>query len=181
MHSDLRPLCIALRRGDEDAWSEFHKVFYPRLFRWSLAVAHGDEEAAAEAAHLAFLRAVHHVPPAADMDELWRWLTRLARCAFIDEWRRRQSRGRFLRRWFDQSEPPNIPPEQSDPLAVLDECLATLSDDDRRLLEEKYFDRRPVRELAAGRELTEKALESRLTRARERLREALTRRLHHAI
>jgi len=177
---DLRPFTAALRRGDEAAWREFHGAFYPRLFRWLLALSHGDEEAAAEAAHLTFLRAVRRVPHTDDGDELWRWMTRLARCAYIDEWRRRKSRGNLLRQWLDHSEPPDISSPDSDPLAVLDECLASLAEDDRLLLEDKYFTRQPVRDLAAGRGLTEKALESRLTRARDRLREALHHRLRHA-
>jgi len=143
-------------------------------------VAHGDEEAAAEAAHLTFLRAVPRVPEIATPEELWRWLTRLARSAYIDEWRRRRSRGSLLRRWLDLAEPPNLSPSGSDPLTFLDECLATLTADDRLLLEEKYFSQQPVRALAANRDLAEKALESRLTRARERLRAALTQRLRHA-
>jgi RNA polymerase sigma factor (sigma-70 family) len=178
--SDLRSFTAALRRGDEGAWREFHGTSYPRVFRWLLALSHGDEEAAAEAAHLTFLRAVRGVPHTGDADELWRWMTRLARCAYIDEWRRRKSRNTLLRRWLDHSEPPDIPPADSDPLAVLDDCLASLGEDDRILLEEKYFARQPVRELAAARHLSDKALESRLTRARERLRDALTRRIRHA-
>ncbi len=173
-------LTAALRRGDEAAWSEFHGEYYPRLFRWLIVVTHGDEDAAAESAHLAFLRAVPRVPQVAEEAELWRWLTRLARCAYIDEWRRRQSRSSLLRRWLDSSTPPGLPAEDGDALALLDDCLATLPEDDRLLLQEKYFDRHPVRELAARRDLTEKALESRLTRARDRLRAALTTRLHHA-
>jgi RNA polymerase sigma-70 factor, ECF subfamily len=177
---DFRALSTALRRGDEAAWREFHGVYYPRIFRWLLALAHGDEESAAEAAHLAFLRAVRRIPDIAAPEELWRWLTRLARCAYIDEWRRRKSRGSLLRRWLDHSEPPALPPPEADPLALLDECLATLTTDDRLLLEEKYFAQQPVRALAADRDLPEKALESRLTRARERLRAALNHRLRHA-
>jgi RNA polymerase sigma factor (sigma-70 family) len=177
---DFRAQTAALRRGDEAAWREFHGAFYPRIFRRLLAVAHGDAEMAAEAAHLAFIRAVRRVPETGHPDELWRWLTVLARSAFIDEWRRRRSRGSLLRRWLDAAEPPEMSPPGSDPLALLDECLATLTADDRLLLEEKYFAQQPVRNLAAARDLAEKALESRLTRARERLRAALTQRLRHA-
>ncbi|HEX2750833.1 MAG TPA: sigma-70 family RNA polymerase sigma factor [Verrucomicrobiales bacterium] len=180
MDNDLRAFTAALRRGDEGAWREFHGTFHPRIFRWLLALAHGDEEAAAETAHLTFLRAVRRVPHTGEPDELWRWLTLLARCAYIDEWRRRKSRGNLLRRWLDHSEPPDLPLPETDTLTILDECLASLSGDDRLLLEEKYFARQPVRDLASGRQLSEKALESRLTRARERLRDALTRRLRHA-
>jgi RNA polymerase sigma factor (sigma-70 family) len=177
---DVLSLTAALRRGHEEAWREFHGAFYPRLFRWLLALSHGDEEQAAEAAHLTFLRAVRRVPETPCGEELWRWLTRLARCAYIDEWRRRKSRGRFLSRWLDAAEPPHLPPADSDPLAALEECLACLPEEDRLLLEDKYFARQPVRDLAALRNVSEKALESRLTRARERLREALTRHLRHA-
>lgn len=173
-------LTSALRAGDEAAWSAFHDTCYPRLFRWLLALSRGDEDASAEAAHTAFLRAVRRVPATGDANALWRWLTRLARSAYIDEWRRRRTRRSFLHRWLDSSEPPDLPSPDADPLEFLDGCLAALPTEDRLLLEEKYFLRQPVRMLAGERNLTEKALESRLTRARLRLRSALQNCMSHA-
>lgn len=72
------------------------------------------------------------------------------------------------------------PEEDGDPLRFLEECLAALPPEDRLLLEEKYLKRRSAPDLAADRALSLKALESRLTRARERLRAALTRKIRHA-
>ena len=179
MEKDLRLFTAALRCGDEGAWRDFHDTYYPRVFRWLLALSHGDEEAAKEAAHLTFLRAVRRVPHTGDAGELWRWMTRVARCAYIDEWRKRRSQGSLLRRCLDHMEPPDVLSVETNPHELLDECLRSLAEADRFLLEEKYFSGLSTRDLASGHNVSEKALESRLTRARDRLREAFSRRLHN--
>ena len=57
--------------------------------------------------------------------------------------------------------------------------LSELPPDDRSLVEGKYLRRATVRELAAESGLTEKAVESRLLRARRLLREKILHKLRH--
>ena len=58
-------------------------------------------------------------------------------------------------------------------LTLLERDLARLPADERELLEEKYFSRRSVRELATEHRTTEKAIESRLVRIRRKLKASL--------
>jgi DNA-directed RNA polymerase specialized sigma24 family protein len=55
--------------------------------------------------------------------------------------------------------------------------MVSLPPMDRALMEEKYLRQATVRQLAAQFQLSEKAVESRLARARQGLRAALTKRL----
>jgi RNA polymerase sigma factor (sigma-70 family) len=60
---------------------------------------------------------------------------------------------------------------------LLTQSLEVLTPGDRALIESKYFRGATVRALAGELQLTEKAVESRLARARRRLREEISKRL----
>jgi RNA polymerase sigma factor (sigma-70 family) len=69
---------------------------------------------------------------------------------------------------------------EGDPLGeVLERNLATLPVEDRALLEMKYFERLSVSCIAAKLQTTEKAVESRLTRVRQKLKLAVLADLKH--
>jgi DNA-directed RNA polymerase specialized sigma24 family protein len=51
--------------------------------------------------------------------------------------------------------------------------LTALSEDERQLVEQKYILRQSVREIADGQQTTEKAVESRLSRVRRKLKDAV--------
>jgi RNA polymerase sigma factor (sigma-70 family) len=61
--------------------------------------------------------------------------------------------------------------------ALLNEALADLPAEDRALIEAKYLRGATMKGLAAECHLTERAVESRLGRLRQRLREDVARRL----
>ena len=167
--------------GDEAAWRDFHAAYAPRLRRYLLVVCHGHEDTAAEALQQAFLRAVKHLRICATEAELWGWLTLLARSAAADARRGERRYLGFLERWFRQ-QPAAFAPlaDAEDQLeSTLAAELAALPPAERELLEQKYLAGGSVRELAAALGTTEKAVESRLTRARQRLKTALLARLQH--
>jgi RNA polymerase sigma-70 factor (ECF subfamily) len=174
-------LTQALVEGDEAAWRDFHATYAPRLMRYLLVVCQGREENAREALQQTFIRAVRHIRPCPTEAELWGWLTLLARCAAADLGRRERRYLGFLARWLPpQPDPlPALPnPEQQLQEALAAE-LAALPPTERELLERKYFGGDAVRELAATLGTSEKAVESRLTRARQRLKTAILNRLSH--
>ena len=174
-------LTRAMRAGDETAWREFHAVYAPRLHRYLLVVCRGNEELANEALQQTFLRAVKHLRIRTTEPELWSWLTVLARCAAADVGRRERRYLGFLERWFRLQ--PKIPPAPPGPdpeshlEAALAAELASMPTDERQLLERKYFAGDPVRQIAASSGVTEKAVESRLTRARQKLKAGILARL----
>jgi RNA polymerase sigma-70 factor (ECF subfamily) len=174
-------LTQALGEGDEAAWRDFHAAYAPRLMRYLLVVCQGREEQAREALQQTFIRAVRHIRPCHTEAELWGWLTLLARCAAADLGRLERRYLGFLTRWLPhQTDPLPAPPEADQRLQeALAAELAALSPADRELLEQKYFGDNAVRELAETLGTSEKAVESRLTRARQRLKTAILNRLRH--
>ncbi len=184
---DTEPLSARiarLQRGDEIAWTEFHREYAPRLYRYLLVVTGGREEAAAEALQQTWLRCVRHLRPFPSEAALWSWLTVLARSSLIDEERKQGRFRRFLERWSFWSPSPSettvpdpCPEAESHLLALLQEELTGMSPEERDLMEGKYLRRQSTRDLAAERGTTEKALESRLARLREKLRISVSARL----
>ena len=161
-----------LARGDEQAWHGFHAAYAPRLFRYLVVVTRGDETRAADALQATFVRAAKHVRRFDSEDVLWSWLTALARSAAVDEHRRSSRFHGFLTKFKTERTPP--PPTPANPdsqlSALLESGLSPLPSDERELLTQKYIDGRSVRDIAAAHATTEKAIESRLSRTREKLR-----------
>jgi RNA polymerase sigma factor (sigma-70 family) len=172
--ADLEQLTAALARGDNDAWTRFHREFGPAIFRQLLATAWGDHDAATEALQKTYLRVARHVRTCASPAMFRGWLRVVARTALHDLWRRRRCQSSLLERHRNQ--PPDLPDDEKaeDRLHVaLDIALATLSAEERDLLRAKYFSGASVRDIAERDGLSEKAVESRLTRTRATLRTQL--------
>jgi RNA polymerase sigma-70 factor (ECF subfamily) len=132
-----------------------------------------------------FRRVVRHIRPFADEAVFWSWLTVLARTAQVDEVRKRRRYRSFLDRFAlhsrDDAVAP-LDPATSQPLdRALEQALATLDHEERRLIEAKYFKGRTVRDLAQDADSSEGAIESRLVRVRRKLKEALAAALRHEL
>lgn len=182
---DVSSLTRGMTAGDEAAWTEMHRIFAPRLWRYLLVAARGDEEVAGECLQQAFVRAVRHARRFDTGEALWGWLTLIARQVLSDT-RRAAGRRRTFLEWFSSHLSPSsanaAPVFESDAIhdplpAILESVWPTLSEEDRWLLEQKYLDGGSVRQLAEAAGTSEKTIESRLTRARRRLREIMLRHL----
>ncbi len=174
---DIAALTRAMAGGDETAYRLFYDAYFDRLLRYLLVVTGGNEEAAREALQLALVRVVRHVKVFDAEEKFWSWLTVLARSALADESRKRRRYFAFLDRFSRHQE---IGPsamdngEADEQLRVLLESkLTALPEDERQLVEQIYILRQSVREIADGRQTTEKAVESRLSRVRRKLKDAV--------
>ncbi len=170
-------LTRAMADGDESAWRIFHDAYFDRLWRYLLVVAAGDEEAAREALQGAMIRAARHVKVFHDEQIFWSWLTVLARTALADEAKKSRRRLAFLERFSRHAEAANDPGHDGAADEKLREWLersvSALPPDERELVAQKYFARRAVRDIAAEWQTTEKAVESKLSRVRRKLRAAV--------
>lgn len=172
-----------MRAGEEAAYREFYSAYYDRLFRYLLVVAAGDLEAAEEALEATLVRVVRYIKVFPAEDVFWSWLTVLARTAFSDQRRKRRRYLAILERFTRQQlvEQPGLESSTADARlqADLERSLAGLAEDERRLVEAKYFDHRTVRDIAAELQVSEKAIESRLVRIRCKLKDTLMEQLKH--
>ncbi len=173
--SRLRELTDALARGDDAAWSGFHRAYGPGLFRYLLGGTRGDYDLAAEALQQTYLRVARYARPCDSAPMFDSWLRTLASSALNDCRRRRKSFWTLLRRpeTRDFANASETKGHDDRLFASLDFALASLEPSERSLLEQKYFSGADVRSMAAALGLTPKAVESRLTRARAELRRRL--------
>ncbi len=175
--SPLRELTVALARGDDAAWAEFHRDYGPGIFRHLLAETRGDHDLASEALQQTYLRLARYARPCEEAAMFGAWLRIVTRTALSDCRRRRWTFWERLRHREVgmEAESANVTETENEAAlsAALDRALAQLDEADRRLLEQKYFAGVEVRAIAAQLDVTPKAVESRLTRARAELRRLL--------
>ncbi len=171
-NTDVAALTRAMVRGDEAAWVNFHREYSGRIHRYLLVLSKGDDELASEVLQVTFTRIARYIRQFGEEEVLWHWAARLARTALIDELRKRGRREESLREFAQE---PSGQSGQEDCSELLQQALAQMEPKDRELLQRKYMDEDSVREIAADGHDSEKAVESRITRARARLRTILFR------
>jgi RNA polymerase sigma-70 factor (ECF subfamily) len=172
--SDIARLTAEMARGDEAAYRTFYQLYFPRLLRYLLVLTGGREDAARDALQIALLRVVRHIRVFELENTFWSWLTVLARSAIVDEERKRHRFLAILASFFQRNQVDATPADgEADARlwALLEKNLATLSTEERELIDRKYFARESVKEIAEAMETTEKAVESRLVRVRRKLKD----------
>lgn len=158
------------------AWRTFYNTYFDRLWRFLLVVAAGHEDAAREALQGALVRVARHIKVFHDENVFWSWLTVLARSAFSDETKKRRRYFSFLDRFTWHASVENDGASnagiENRLKTLLEDQVAALPPDERELIGQKYFARRTVREIADVLQTTEKAVESKLSRVRKKLKDA---------
>jgi len=159
------------------AWRTFYDACFDRLWRYLLVVAAGNEDAAREALQGALVRVTRYIKVFRDETVFWSWLTVLARSAFADETRKRRRYFSFLDRFTRHASVENDGAKDAEIenrlKTLLKNQVAALLPDERELIGQKYFARRAVREIAYELQTTEKAVESKLSRVRKKLKDAV--------
>jgi RNA polymerase sigma-70 factor (ECF subfamily) len=159
--------------GDETAYRLFYDAYFDRLWRYLIVVTAGNEDTAREALQATLTRVVRHIRVFSSEPVFWSWLTVLARSALTDQTRKHRRYLAFLDRFSKHAaENSNLDDERGDERLrqLLERHIATLADEERQLVEAKYFAHRSVRDIAAELQTTEKTIESRLTRIRQKLK-----------
>ena len=161
-----------LAEGEEDAFREFHRLYFDRLYHFLLAVTRGQEPEAQEALQETLLRLLRHPRVFAEEDVFWCWLKAVARNAARDAHRKHRRYFALLQNFAlgRGREAHESSGDDSRLISLLAESLEELEPGDRLLIENKYLDGETVRELSTTAGLSEKAVESRLLRLRRRLR-----------
>jgi RNA polymerase sigma-70 factor (ECF subfamily) len=170
-----------LAAREEEAFREFHDLYFDRLYQFLLVVVRGQEQDAREALQDALLRVARYARPFETEAAFWDWLKVVARSAARDQGRKHRRYLALLQRFALLSPVPRPvqPFDEEDRLrGWVEESLEQLDPQDRLLIEGKYVAEATVKDLSAQTGLTVKAVESRLLRLRNQLRERLLRKMH---
>jgi RNA polymerase sigma-70 factor (ECF subfamily) len=183
LDSATSALTAGLAAQDEEAFRRFHAAYFDRLLRYHLVIARGDAHEAQEALQETLLRVARHARPFGEAETFWSWLTVLARSAAVDTGRKRSRYWRLIASYAHSlvsDVPAPVASDADEELnGLLSASMGELPREERSLVEGKYLRRATVRELASETGLTEKAVESRLLRARRQLREKIIANLRH--
>jgi len=164
--ADISQLTAEMTRGNEDAFRQFYDRYFNRLLGYLLVLTHGHEESAREAMQSAMLRVVKHIKRFQCEQTFWSWLTVLARTALVDQERKRSRYNAALDRFARE----DASAAETHLLECLRQSVSTLPPDELVLIEKKYFEELSIAQIAAVMDTTEKAIESHLTRIRQKLR-----------
>ena len=178
--SSIAALTQRMAAGDDAAFSEFHQAYASRLFRYLLALHRGDGHTASDVLQETLIRVVRHVRRFEDEQVLWDWLAKLARSAAADHGRKGSRYRRFLDRFSTHSIALPEIPDDGHLLAALQSAMDQLPPEERDLLQAKYDHGQSVRDLARQHLTSEDAIQSRLARARRRLRDKAFQILEHS-
>ena|SRR5688572_6261825 len=176
----VRLLTERMVNGEEDAFCEFHRLYSDRLSRFLLVLTRGGEDLAREICQTTMVKVERAVRVFQDEEHLWHWLVRIARNNFIDVVRKRKRMPEIVP--FETEAKEVAEPAdgyESELMKALHEAMEDLDGSDRNLLESFYFDERAQAEIAAERNSTVKAVESKLGRVRQKLRAILLGKLRY--
>ncbi len=175
---DVSLLTRQMRDGSDEAWRAFHARFYLGLLRLAARRLPAPDDAF-DVMQQVYLRLARHIKVFHDETEFRHWLACVLRCALVDHQRGIRRRAFLLERFAHWQEAQRHPaaPFADLPAAgsVTADALAQLSADEADLLKLKYYEGLSVEQLAAQTGATPKAVENRLARARQRLREVILR------
>ncbi len=174
-------ITAAAGRGDENAFDQFYGMYADRMYRYLLVVTEGNEDLAREVCQESLLRVVRHLKPFPSDEDVWRWLSRIMRSAFIDAIRKgkrgqelEQKYARYLQDILHASREEE---NESVLLTLLDKAVALLEPEDRTLVEGYYFDGYSQSDLAEQIGSTAKAVGMKLVRLRRQLKDIIMKEL----
>lgn len=178
--SEVAGLVAGVRRGEEGAVRELYACYHARLTRYALVVCRGDEASATEAVQNAFLKAIRSLRSVRDEEALWSWLARACRTSAMDNHRSTSRYAAFLGKFaalFSTTD--TVPVEDAESVwhDALSTAMEALPDEDRALLDARYTHGLSIAAIAESSVTTERAIEGRLARLREKLRRSILQQL----
>lgn len=172
----MRSLIEAVLTGDEQAVSHFYKDYSPRILRYLRKRLPPSE--AQEVLNEVFLDAIDSLPTLKKDTNLQAWLYRIAHNKTVDLYRKKKlktillSQLPFLELVASELSEPEFIMEKNKIRDRIEQALHQQSEKYRQILFLFYEESRPVKEIALILNLSEKATESRLFRARQSFKEA---------
>lgn len=179
--NDVPGLSAALKRGEEAAFTWLHCAWNSRINRYCFALAAGDAAFASEISQGAWLRIVRHMRVLEDEQALWCWIACAARHAASDLRRKGGRYQRVLERfrlwWSSSSSESEVADDTASLMSAMESALAQLTEEEKLLIEGRYFASDSLETIGARLTISTRAVEGRLARLRQRLREQIAKQL----
>jgi len=186
IHAD-KVVAKRLLRGDESAFRELFDSFFPKLYRFALARLNGNEDEARDVVQETFCKAFERLDSYRGEASLYGWMCQICRNAIADRGRRLQRQPQHVTLIEDEGtirsiletlaapaiDEPETVARRQELSRLIQATLDSLPGHYGDVLEWKYVDGLSVAEIGARLELSAKAAESALTRARKAFREAM--------
>jgi RNA polymerase sigma-70 factor (ECF subfamily) len=187
MRSVEHELVTRMLSGDERAFEEFFEGYFPALFRFALARVGGDEGAAEDVVQATMTAAIRKLATFRGEAALFTWLCTFCRHEIAD-WYRRARPGQVtvglaeddpviaaaLASFVAGDGGQDAAVARGETVRLVHVVLDRLPPRYAAMLEWKYMDGSSVKEIAERCQLTVKAAESALTRAREAFRDGFS-------
>jgi RNA polymerase sigma-70 factor (ECF subfamily) len=159
--------------SDEDAIVEVYRRTIRPLYGYVSKRVGGNRALAEDLVQETWMRAVATWPVKGLPDEPLAWLIRVAHNTMVSHFRRVQPEPMDVERL--NLEGPAFRPDDPTDAAVVSWGLVQIRRRHAELLEDFYFEGKSVREIATERSITERSVEGRLRRARQKLQSVLER------
>jgi len=172
-------LTTRMAAGEEEAFSQFHDGYCDRLFRYLIVLCRGDEELARDLLQVTLLKVVRSIRHFSDEAPFWNWLAAIARNSFLDFARKMRRRPQFEPILETSYAASSANEEDPQLVAALEKALGELPNEERTLIESFYFESGSYSSLAVQQNISPKAVESRLGRVRQKLRQAILKYLRY--
>lgn len=167
------PLLVRLRSGDPQAVEEWFRQYFPRMLRL-VERRISDQADAEEVAQEVFVNALRQLPLFRGESQLWTWMQSIAHHEVADYFRKRYAKRALTLLPLGESwqsilaELPHVETHETNELVI--QALKQMAVRSQELLCQKYIDGKRVAEIAKEFDMTVKAVESELFRARKEFR-----------
>ena len=171
-YTDIAELTKGMKRLDNESFRLFFRLYYRRLWAYLFVFAKGRECDVEDAMQLAFTKIVKGIKVFDNENSFWAWLVVVTRNAYLDHQRKERGHYRKLELFHSSTDAPEDADATNYHLddQKLDQALNRLDEEERYLINRKYFEGGSYRDIATELQETEKAIESRLARVRGKLR-----------
>ena len=167
-----KALVISCRNGDRGAYADLVKAHSGRVFAICLGML-GNRHDAEDMAQQTLLKGFMRIGSLQNSERFAHWIAQIARRACLDLIRRRKTQS--MRREPRQSSPGGDP----ETYRHLEAALAQLHEDYRVPLLLFYFNGRSTKSIAETLDISQAAVQTRLSRARKQLRKLLAEKGEH--
>lgn len=176
----MSSLLEQILRGDDKAILKFYTLYSPQILKYLIANLPKKEDAE-DLLNDVFLDALDGLPMFQEKSNIKTWLYKIAHNKIMDFYRKRKikavlfSQAPFLETLANEIAQPEFQFEKDKIRDRIEKAFLSISSQYQKILQLHYEDKIPVKELAVIFNLSFKATESMLFRARRRFRQAYER------